>query len=202
MTGQGANSVCIGLNAGKTSTPANTIVINASGIELSPATAGLFINPIASATATANASGSPYKSLQYNSTTSELSYYNYNQRDISTWNCTSNTSILSGGKIPFNVTSGLNILSQTITVSPGFEWSPKVLAPYQMTFCYTGTGTGIITFLKDNVQISNYSLVPNQTSSGSFIFLPSALTSKYTFKVSVASTSSSTITSWVTYLQL
>lgn len=66
-TNQGINAVAIGKNAGKTNQPAGSIVINASGNELNGSAAGLYIDPIRSATATSYIT-------YYNPTTKELTY--------------------------------------------------------------------------------------------------------------------------------
>lgn len=66
-TNQGTNAIAIGQNAGRTDQPAGSIVINASGDELNGSAAGLYIDPIRSATAT------DYVAY-YNPTTKEVTY--------------------------------------------------------------------------------------------------------------------------------
>jgi len=66
-TAQGTNAVAIGKNAGKTNQPAGSIVVNASGNELNGSAAGLYIDPIRSATATSYVA-------YYNPTTKEVTY--------------------------------------------------------------------------------------------------------------------------------
>jgi hypothetical protein len=63
---QGDYAVAIGNFAGGTNQPANSIVINASGVALNGSAAGFFVDPIRS-----TANGTP---LMYNSTTKELFY--------------------------------------------------------------------------------------------------------------------------------
>lgn len=63
----GDNSVVLGLRAARTGCPANTVVVDGAGSNLSPATAGVFINPVAAET-TSN------KMLTYNTTTKEVAY--------------------------------------------------------------------------------------------------------------------------------
>jgi hypothetical protein len=64
---QGTNAIAIGSSAGKTNQPAGSIVINASENELNGSVAGLYIDPIRSATAT------DYVAY-YNPTTKEVTY--------------------------------------------------------------------------------------------------------------------------------
>lgn len=66
-TSQGINAIAIGKNAGKTNQPAGSIVISATGNELNGSAAGLYIDPIRSATAT------DYVAY-YNPTTKEVTY--------------------------------------------------------------------------------------------------------------------------------
>jgi hypothetical protein len=68
-TSQGTFSVAIGTNAGKSSQSLNSIILNASGLELNTDTSGLFINPIRQ---TSNSS----IILTYNTTTKEIQYTN------------------------------------------------------------------------------------------------------------------------------
>jgi hypothetical protein len=63
-TSQGANAVAIGYKAGETSQTAGSIVLNASGVALNGATAGLYVDPIRS-----TANGRP---LMYDTATKEL----------------------------------------------------------------------------------------------------------------------------------
>lgn len=51
-TSQGTNAIAIGKNAGKTNQPSGSIVISASGNELNGSTAGFYVDPIRSASAT------------------------------------------------------------------------------------------------------------------------------------------------------
>ena len=66
----GAGSVCIGKRAGTDSCPANTIVLNATGANLNPATPGLYISSIRGETGTGLTAGM----LRYNATTREVTY--------------------------------------------------------------------------------------------------------------------------------
>ena len=66
QTNQGAYSIAIGYRAGFTNQNASSIVLNASGVALEAAGAGLFVNPIRSIS-----SGKP---LMYDTATSELAY--------------------------------------------------------------------------------------------------------------------------------
>lgn len=67
-TSQGNHAVALGYVAGVTNQPANSIVINASSIELNGAAAGFYVNPIRS-----NAAG---RIAVYDTTTYEVSYTN------------------------------------------------------------------------------------------------------------------------------
>ena len=67
---QGNDSIAIGsVGVGL---PASSVVINAGGIVLTPATSGLFINPIAGGT---NPAGGIANTLWWNSTTKEVQYH-------------------------------------------------------------------------------------------------------------------------------
>ena len=61
---QGANSIAIGQNAGVGGTNANSIILNATGLALTSAAAGFYVDPIRS-----TANGTP---LMYNTSTKEL----------------------------------------------------------------------------------------------------------------------------------
>jgi hypothetical protein len=63
--GQGQNSVAIGAFAGNNAQVANSIALNATGASLNPTNAGLYVDPIRSATAATNL-------LYYNTTTKEV----------------------------------------------------------------------------------------------------------------------------------
>ncbi|MCZ2477665.1 hypothetical protein G9H58_06285 [Aquirufa antheringensis] len=63
--GQGQNAVAIGSFAGNNAQVANSIALNATGTSLNPTTAGFYVDPIRSTTATSNV-------LYYNSTTKEV----------------------------------------------------------------------------------------------------------------------------------
>lgn len=74
-TGMGANSIAIGQFAGRNSQIANSICINASGVEINPANAGAYVRPIRSEAGTLfNANK---KNLQYNTNNYELTYVDY-----------------------------------------------------------------------------------------------------------------------------
>jgi hypothetical protein len=89
---QGDYAVAIGNFAGGTNQPANSIVINASGVALNGSAAGFFVDPIRS---TATATGP----LMYNSSTKELFY---------------NTVLeFAGSTISTNDSSGITIDVQT-----------------------------------------------------------------------------------------
>jgi hypothetical protein len=66
-TAQGTNAIAIGRQAGFSNQTAGSIVLNASGSALDAAAAGFFVNPVRNLT---GASGV----VQYNSTTSEISF--------------------------------------------------------------------------------------------------------------------------------
>jgi hypothetical protein len=66
-SGQGANAIAIGNNAGVASQTANSICLNASGIAVNPAVAGLHIDPIRNDTTKQN-------QVQYNTNSKEVSY--------------------------------------------------------------------------------------------------------------------------------
>jgi len=67
---QGANAVAVGYLAGQTNQTAGSIALNASGVALNPAVAGCFINPI-------RADATEHLPLQYNTTTNEVSRFNW-----------------------------------------------------------------------------------------------------------------------------
>ena len=96
-TGQGISAIAIGQNAGQTNQPANSIVINASGSGLNGATASAFYaNPVRS-----NNSNTAGNMLNYNTSTSEISYtsnvfYNNGKLQIS-----GETNITGGNVINF-----------------------------------------------------------------------------------------------------
>ena len=70
LIGQGENAVAIGAYAGSTTQAANSIIINATGVELNQGTAGTFtVAPIRNASGTSGV-------LQYNTTTKEVTYSN------------------------------------------------------------------------------------------------------------------------------
>jgi len=66
-SGLGTNSIAIGTLAGGVSQVANSICLNASGVALNPAVAGLHINPVRNVTQT--------NVLGYNTTSKEITYY-------------------------------------------------------------------------------------------------------------------------------
>jgi hypothetical protein len=70
-TNQGEFSVAIGSFAGKNDQSANSIILNASGEEVTAQTSGLFVNPIRQAT---NPAGGVNGSLWYNPETNEICY--------------------------------------------------------------------------------------------------------------------------------
>ena len=67
--GQGANSIAIGLNAGRDSQTIGSICLNASGIALNPNFAGCFIRPLRGV-----ALGLGVGQVFYDSATFELQY--------------------------------------------------------------------------------------------------------------------------------
>lgn len=79
QNGQGANAVAIGTFAGQSGQAANSIAINATGTSkpLNPATAGFFVDPIRSATATTGL-------LFYNPTSKEITTANASFVDLTT----------------------------------------------------------------------------------------------------------------------
>ena len=70
QTTQGANAIAIGYLAGNSNQTAGSICLNASGVALNPAVAGCFIDPI-------RADATEQLPLQYNSTTKEVSNFNW-----------------------------------------------------------------------------------------------------------------------------
>ena len=66
-SGLGTNSIAIGTLAGHVSQVANSICLNASGVDVNPAVAGLHINPVRNVTQT--------NVLGYNTTSKEITYY-------------------------------------------------------------------------------------------------------------------------------
>jgi hypothetical protein len=73
MTSQGSNSVAVGVLAGSTSQGAGTIILNASGVDLSTTSInGLFVKPIRGAT---NPAGGAANFLWYDATSGEICYH-------------------------------------------------------------------------------------------------------------------------------
>jgi hypothetical protein len=94
-TGQGANAVAIGYKAGETSQTAGSIVLNASGVALNGATAGLYVDPIRSTTSSA-------RPVVYNTTTKELFYTSTLEFINSTISTTDSSSITVDVLTTFN----------------------------------------------------------------------------------------------------
>jgi hypothetical protein len=65
---QGAYGLALGCNAGRSNAAANSIILNATGTELNPSTAGFFVNPIR------NVQNSQL--LEYNTALNEITYSN------------------------------------------------------------------------------------------------------------------------------
>lgn len=65
-TSQGAYAIALGAAAGKTTQAANSIILNASGVELNAGTASLYVSPVRSSTST--------QVLYYNTSTKEVTY--------------------------------------------------------------------------------------------------------------------------------
>ncbi len=84
-SGQGVNAIAIGEGAGKNVQADNSIVLNASGIALNGSNAGLYVDPIRSA------SGS--SSLFYNSSTKEITYGTATAAGVPYSNATSDVNL-------------------------------------------------------------------------------------------------------------
>ena len=89
-TGQGDYAVALGNFAGGTNQPANSIVINASGVALNGSGAGLFIDPVRSGVGTGNI-------LQYNTTTKEIIYTSSLDGDLTGSVFADNSTLLVDG---------------------------------------------------------------------------------------------------------
>jgi len=91
VSGQGANAIAIGNKAGESSQTAGSICLNASGVALNPAVAGLHIDPIRNDTTKQN-------QVQYNTTSKEVSYVAQVVSPITTsgLDLTGNVALLSG----------------------------------------------------------------------------------------------------------
>ena len=72
QSNQGTNSIAIGYLAGSTNQIANSICLNASGTALNTTQTGLFVNPV-------RGESSLTRALQYNTTTSEITYTSSDQ---------------------------------------------------------------------------------------------------------------------------
>jgi hypothetical protein len=114
-SGQGASSIAIGNSAGRASQVANSICLNASGVALNPAVAGLHIDPVRNVTQTTV--------LGYNTTSKEITYYtpstSITASTISnTGNITidpSNTLIIAGD---LDMSGNNSTISTSITTAP------------------------------------------------------------------------------------
>jgi hypothetical protein len=104
-TNQGANAIAIGEEAGSTDQHANSIVINASGNPLDSTSAGLYINPIRSASSTNNV-------VYYNTTTKEVTYGDPIFSTVTTTNLNvQNLTFTGTGPVTFTSGNDLNFTS-------------------------------------------------------------------------------------------
>ena len=72
---QGSFAIAIGDQAGETNQPANSIILNASGVALNGAAAGFYVSPIRNDASTGNV-------LTYNTTTKEITYSSVFDGDV------------------------------------------------------------------------------------------------------------------------
>lgn len=111
--GQGDYAVALGNFAGGTNQPANSIVINASGVALNGSAAGLFVDPIRSSSGTGNI-------LQYDTSTKEISYSSAVEADLVGSVFADNSTLLVdavSGSIPWSVIADIPTEGNTYYVS-------------------------------------------------------------------------------------
>jgi hypothetical protein len=117
---QGEYAVALGNFAGGTNQPANSIMINASGLVLNGANAGLYIDPIR------NTNGGTV--LNYNTTTKEISYthdltvgsININTNVVQTIDSNADLDLRASGTGAVQLRSNLKLIDGT---SPDGAWS-------------------------------------------------------------------------------
>jgi len=119
---QGANSIAVGYLAGQTNQTAGSIALNASGVALNPAVAGFFVNPI-------RADATEQLPLQYNTTTNEVS--NFNWSDLLT--PTSYNPVLQSS-------SGSNLNSGNYSIRAGYYIQLGKLVWYEVRIGISGKG--------------------------------------------------------------
>jgi len=152
---QGENSIAIGNSTGTTSLGARSIVINASGTDLSPITAdACFINPVRAVLNT-----SSLRFATYNSTTKELSQSNY-FNSVNTSSITISTTLLTPLSSIFFVSTGSAI---TITLPSVSASSPSSVGA-EVTFRRRiSSSNGAVSFDATGGSL----LVPHNSTTGS-----------------------------------
>ncbi len=152
-TSQGINAIAIGKNAGKTNQPAGSIVISATGNELNGSAAGLYIDPIRSATAT-----------------DYVAYYNPTTKEVTYGPAPSGGSSVGDNPIFESVTTtDLNVQNVTftgtgaVTITSGNDLNlvaagdirvngQKLFSPFETNVSFTQIGVQMITI--DSVPVS------------------------------------------------
>ncbi len=144
---QGEYAVALGNFAGGTNQPANSIMINASGLALNGANAGLYIDPIR------NANGGAF--LNYNTTTKEISYSHdltvgsirINTNVVQTIDSNADLDLRASGTGAIQLRSNLKLVDGT---SPDGEWT---------SFTPTWTGSTTNPAIGDGLIEGRYKLV-------------------------------------------
>ncbi|MFY9163063.1 hypothetical protein, partial [Aquirufa antheringensis] len=121
--GQGQNAVAIGSFAGNNAQVANSIALNATGASLNPTTAGFYVDPIRSTTATSNV-------LYYNSTTKEVT--SGAAAIGSQWTTASSNIYFNTGNVGIGVSS------------PGLDFNTKFDLLGRASFRTNGDNSGLI----------------------------------------------------------
>lgn len=152
----GANSIAIGAQAAQNGAPAGTIILNASGVDLSSTVAGFFVNPVRNVPANiANA-------VYFNSVTKEISYAAaYANTNVAAYLPTYGGN-LAANVVTANLFSGNGSQISNINVSNiAGSYANSNVAAYLPT--YTGNLAG------NNITItneSNFGAVGNITITG------------------------------------
>jgi hypothetical protein len=192
QTNQGANSIAIGYRAGFTNQNASSIVLNASGTALEASAAGFFVNPVRNQT---GASGV----VQYNSTTSELSYSSALGSVSGTFTGNIFTSLIdSSDSSAITVTpatifsSNVNIENE-LTVSNGITFSDgSILKSYRPVTVVAATTTAQT--VNDGASASYIQFIETVDTAGAYS--PGVFTAPYTgyYQVNLSIYFSTTVT--------
>lgn len=158
-SGLGASSIAIGNSAGRQSQVANSICLNASGVALNPAVAGLHIDPVRNVTQTTV--------LGYNTTSKEITYYtpstSITASTISnTGNITidpSNTLIIAGD---LDMSGNNSTISTSITTAPS--------SARHLGYTVNQSTAGWTTALTANTQTNITSVSFTSVDYGTYLF--------------------------------